>query len=258
MQQLIVSDRPSIQAETWHKWDENFTSTISLGKQNGGLDQLKELIKKTPAIVTKPVEEVLVKEVDPSPPPPPSGSGWDKAKKDKAKEGEGEEGLSALDNEYKPTREMVQKIQQNGYLCVTWANWHYQDFVMTWVAHIKKVNVTGYIVGAMDDHLLKVLIEKKFNTFSMKSGLTTGDFGWGSKTFAKMGREKIRLISIFLRLGVQVIIADVDVLWLRNPLPYFDRYKEADLLTSSDHLSNTVSDESLEKWPDAASAANIG
>lgn len=55
----------------------------------------------------------------------------------------------------------------------------------------------------------------------MKSGLTLGDFGWGSPTFAKMGREKIRLISIFLRLGVSVVIADVDVLWLRNPIPYF-------------------------------------
>lgn len=32
----------------------------------------------------------------------------------------------------------------------------------------------------------------------------------------------------------------------------------ADMLTSSDHLSNTVPDYSLEKWPQAASAANIG
>lgn len=60
----------------------------------------------------------------------------------------------------------------------------------------------------------------------MKSGLTLGDFGWGSKTFAKMGREKIRLVALFLELGAQVVIADVDVLWLRNPLPYFQRYQE--------------------------------
>lgn len=35
-------------------------------------------------------------------------------------------------------------------------------------------------------------------------GLTTGDFGWGSPTFAKMGRKKINLISLFLKLDVQV------------------------------------------------------
>lgn len=36
------------------------------------------------------------------------------------------------------------------------------------------------------------------------AGLTTGDAGWGSPTFAKMGRKKIRLISLFLKLDVQV------------------------------------------------------
>jgi hypothetical protein len=36
------------------------------------------------------------------------------------------------------------------------------------------------------------------------SGLTTGDFGWGSKTFAKMGRKKINLVALFLKLDVQV------------------------------------------------------
>lgn len=34
-------------------------------------------------------------------------------------------------------REMVAKIAQDGYLVVTWANWHYQDFVRTWVKHVQ-------------------------------------------------------------------------------------------------------------------------
>jgi hypothetical protein len=106
--------------------------------------------------------------------------------------------------------------------------------------------------------LLQLLVDQKLNAFSMKSGLTLGDFGWGSKTFAKMGREKIRLIRVFLQLGVQVVISDVDVMWLRNPLPFFDRFPAADILTSSDHLANTVPDESLEIHTKAGSAANIG
>ena len=58
-------------------------------------------------------------------------------------------------------REMVAKIAQDGYLVVTWANWHYFDFVRSWVMHVKDVGITGYIVGAMDDHLLRELIERK-------------------------------------------------------------------------------------------------
>ena len=38
---------------------------------------------------------------------------------------------------------MVQGLQQDGYLVVTWANWHYQDFVMTWVAHVQVKGETG-------------------------------------------------------------------------------------------------------------------
>ncbi len=52
---------------------------------------------------------------------------------------------------------------------------------------------------------MQVLADQKLNVFSMKSGLTLGDFGWGSKTFAKMGREKIKLIRVFLNLGVNVV-----------------------------------------------------
>jgi hypothetical protein len=246
-----------------------------------------------------------------------------------------QQGRKAADK-FTPTREMVQRIAQDGYLVVTWANYHYLGFTLSWVEHVKAVGVTGYTVGAMDDQILQELDHRKINTFSMKSGLTLGDFGWGSKTFAKMGRQKIRLVELFLELGAQVgargarraggwcwcrcrcrarrgwalgwsrggagaagwraaarrsaggwgrrqgsataarapahrhpslpsfpfprqvIIADVDVVWLRNPIPYFQRYPDADVLTSSDHLAATVKDEGLELWPQAASAANIG
>ena len=42
------------------------------------------------------------------------------------------------------------------------------------------------------------------------------------------------------------------------PLPLCVQYPDADILSSSDHLLNTATDEGLEKWPDASSAANIG
>jgi hypothetical protein len=46
------------------------------------------------------------------------------------------------------------------------------------------------------------------NQLWLSAGLHTGDFGWGSPTFAKAGREKVRLIKTFLELGVQVNHAD--------------------------------------------------
>lgn len=56
-----------------------------------------------------------------------------------------------------------------------------------------------------------------------------------------------------------MIISDVDVFWLRDPVPFFKRFPDADVLTSTDHLLSTVgSREELEKYPEAGSAFNIG
>lgn len=56
----------------------------------------------------------------------------------------------------------------------------------------------------------------------------------------------------------QVVITDVDAVLLQNPVPYFERYADADVLTSSDHLKSTVSGDSLETYPEAATTFNIG
>jgi hypothetical protein len=48
-------------------------------------------------------------------------------------------------------------------------------------------------------------------------------------------------------------------MWLRDPLPFFKKFPDADLLTSTDHLTPTIGGaETLERYPDAGSAFNIG
>lgn len=145
------------------------------------------------------------------------------------------------------TKELVRTVAINNTVMVTWANFHYLDFVMNWVQHVQATGCTAYLVGAMDDTLLELLLSKSVPTFGMSSGLTLGDFGWGTPTFHKMGREKIALIAHVTGLGFDVLISDVDTVWLRNPLPYLAMYPAADILTSSDHLRNTVADEGLER-----------
>lgn len=88
-------------------------------------------------------------------------------------------------------------------------------------------------VGAMDDDILESLAKHDINTWRMNSGIVKGDLGWGSHNFHKMGRVKISLIKQFLDIGVDVLISDIDTAWLQNPLPYFSRYSEAQILTST-------------------------
>lgn len=166
--------------------------------------------------------------------------------------------LSAEEKSHHLTPEFVKMHAKDNVVMVTWANFHYYDFVMNWVSHLRNLNMTNFVVGAMDDDLLHKLLEQGVPTFAMRSGLTTGDFGWGSKTFHKMGREKINLIRVFVTMGYDIMVSDVDTVWMRDPLEYVQRYPEADILASSDHLSTTVEDDGLEHFAQAHSPANIG
>lgn len=47
-------------------------------------------------------------------------------------------------------------------------------------------------------------------------------------------RHKINLIKTFLELtSVTLVISDIDTAWTRNPIPFFNKYPEADILTST-------------------------
>ncbi len=52
-------------------------------------------------------------------------------------------------------RELVESLAQDGYIMVTWANEHYLDFALSWVAGLKRAGVDSYLVGAMDEDMLK-------------------------------------------------------------------------------------------------------
>lgn len=45
--------------------------------------------------------------------------------------------------------------------------------------------------------------------------MNTGDAGWGSSTFHKMGREKVILINAILPFGYELLMCDTDVVWMR-------------------------------------------
>ena len=41
------------------------------------------------------------------------------------------------------------------------------------------------------------------------------------------------MIKQFIDIKVNVLISDIDTAWLKNPFPYFNRYPEAHILTST-------------------------
>jgi len=59
--------------------------------------------------------------------------------------------------------------------------------------------------------------------------------------------------------GFDILVSDVDTVWMQNPMPYMAKFPMADILTSSDHLANTAGSKGGLEDPNVAhSPANIG
>jgi len=72
---------------------------------------------------------------------------------------------------YALSREFMETFAEDNFIMVTWANYHYLDFVLNWVEHVEASGVQAYVVGAMDNELLQELVGRGIHTFSMDSGL---------------------------------------------------------------------------------------
>ncbi|KAL1552668.1 arabinosyltransferase XEG113-like protein [Salvia divinorum] len=159
---------------------------------------------------------------------------------------------------FKLTKELVGKRVKDNVIIVTFGNFAFMDFILSWVKHLSDMGVDNLLVGAMDIKLLEALYWKGVPVFDMGSHMSTVDVGWGSPTFHKMGREKVILIDSFLPFGFELLMCDTDMVWLKNPLPYLARFPEADVLTSTDQVAPTVVDDRLDDWRLASAAYNIG
>ena len=143
------------------------------------------------------------------------------------------------------TKSLIRKTAVDNVVIVTWANNHYRDFARFWISRLRALGKENFMVGAMDAELHAYMRDLGVATWHMGSkGIdktaVKNDFGWGSQNFHKMGRDKIRLIRDFTKSGVDVLISDIDVAWLRDPTPFFLRYPAADILVSTDMLRSEI------------------
>ncbi|KAL2333990.1 hypothetical protein Fmac_015203 [Flemingia macrophylla] len=160
--------------------------------------------------------------------------------------------------DFRLTKALVEHRVKDNVVIVTFGNYAFMDFILTWAKRLTDLGVSNFLVGALDTKLLEALYWKGIPVFDMGSHMSTVDVGWGSPTFHKMGREKVVLIDSVLPFGYELLMCDTDMVWLKNPLPYLARYPEADVLTSSDQVIPTVVDDSLEVWQEVTGAYNIG
>eukprot|EP01065_Artemidia_motanka_P036822 TRINITY_DN4485_c0_g1_i2.p1 TRINITY_DN4485_c0_g1~~TRINITY_DN4485_c0_g1_i2.p1 ORF type:complete len:689 (+),score=169.44 TRINITY_DN4485_c0_g1_i2:61-2127(+) len=145
-----------------------------------------------------------------------------------------------IDADVPPELRHVARGNQS-YLFVTFGTASVSDFVWNWLAHLRRLGLGPYFVGALDERMRDACRERGVptmllsgNTILRKRGAKFIQQGDGS--FKKMGSVKTKFVQDLLDLGISPILTDADVAWLRDPRPYFDRgsYRTADVLISGD------------------------
>lgn len=208
------------------------------------------------AAVAPSLQQTLHTALAQSPPPPSAAA----ASSSSSLAGGGKK-LDPAD--YRLTKERVKAhCDQHNIILVTFVNSKRADYAYTWAWHVRRLGLSNYLVGAMDGEALVKLVDRNIEAFDMESGLTTADYGWGTKNFRQLGLRKTELIINLLRAGADPVLTDADALITRDPSPFIVRLlPEAQVLVTSDHLASTTSHGDLElEEPQRAhpSAWNIG
>ena len=107
-----------------------------------------------------------------------------------------------------------------------------KDFLLNWVEHVKKLDQRLYLVGALDAQLAALCAEhgipaatisdatlESMGAEKLGAHAATGYYRYAPGTFLRMGLIKQVFIREMLDAGLDAMVSDVDVAWLRSPWP---------------------------------------
>ena len=138
--------------------------------------------------------------------------------------------------------EGLSQVVVNKTVVYTWTSFYMREFLLSFLVRLRTLGITSFVVGAMDPEITAYLRELAptlgmvIPVLTLDAGLSLGDYGWNSPAFKRMAKYKFQSVQQMQSRGYDVVVADTDTAWLRNPLPAFHALSEPDILCSTDVL----------------------
>ena len=126
-------------------------------------------------------------------------------------------------------------------LFVTFGTKSVEDFIVTWLESAERLGLSPLFVGALDEDMHAFCKRRGVPSMLLKGKLGVEEPGRVIHQSRRRelqedgdGEDQVRAGSVGI--GVAPILTDADVVWLRDPRPYFRRgtYAVADALVSTD------------------------
>ena len=96
--------------------------------------------------------------------------------------------------EFTEARAKAVAASAGGKIILTFVNKIRLDFATSWVAHVRRLRLRNWLVGATDRPALQELLRTRVPCFDMSTNLPEGEWPWGSPSFKALGPHKIELI----------------------------------------------------------------
>ncbi|KAK9277536.1 hypothetical protein L1049_007080 [Liquidambar formosana] len=118
----------------------------------------------------------------------------------------------------------------------------YKDMLMSWVCRLRRLQITNFVVCALDHDIYQFSVLQGLPVFkdpSPPQDISFNDCHFGTKCFQRVTKVKSRMVLQILKLGYNVLLSDVDVYWFKNPLPFLYSFGPSVLAAQSDEFNKT-------------------
>ncbi|GMH37433.1 hypothetical protein BSKO_05306 [Bryopsis sp. KO-2023] len=138
------------------------------------------------------------------------------------------------------TEEVLRSRSANGTIIVMIATGGYSAFLANMACRLRSLGLENFAMVALDEGAWEMCKQRNFPAVNASALLEGSGVGRGgafstqaefhSAEFKSIAKVKQRAVSKALGLGLDVVMTDVDIAWLRNPLPYFNSKEVGALL----------------------------
>lgn len=130
---------------------------------------------------------------------------------------------------------LLDRLAVNNTIVLTALNYGYSHMMMSWVCNLRHLNITNFIVAALDEELYKWAVVRGLPVYletSITEGISSSmisEATYGTDNFKQLTKMKSRVVLRILQLGYNVVWSDCDIVWFKNPLPHLMGH-DADLV----------------------------
>lgn len=147
------------------------------------------------------------------------------------------------------SRALFESVAVEQTIMITIVNSAQKEFLWNWYTALKAAGLTYFVVGAIDREMSRELAAARVPCFDfVNEEVQKLGMAWGQEGWRRMSWERVFILAQIIDWGFNIIVSDVDVAWLRDPIPFMKAQPHADMLWSHDGVwtHNEAGDAGLE------------